>query len=381
MFCGAAWLIFVSQPSCGGTGCTRRTGPAGSWCRSPAIPRGPTSTATLDLPAGRLESWLTSICAPSAADSASSWASSAGRCAGRRRCCSPPTRSGPDGAGPAPRRVSRWLAFTRDPRVRAGSRAGPAPSSRTGAGCGGGGERKRQRARPRSATAARGRAQGAGPGRAPGGQQDHDAGVGRHHGEADQPHPAHRGQRQHHRDAATGWRPAPPTARRTPARSGSTRSPASSWAPPPARPGRARRRTGGAQQHPGGRPRRRSTARPMTMATSSRAGPMLGISQYRAARMNPAPNHQPRTAGLPRGGDARMSSRPGTSANQARNSRLGAGKASTGSAPATRRIPAWQGTPQRQAPFSRCPEVLRWPFHRPDHRPPPPESRHTGFCQ
>src|SRR4249919_1071876 len=50
--------------------------------------------------------------------------------------------------------------------------------------------------------------------------------------------------------------------------------------------------------------------------------------------MNPAPNHQPRTAASRADGDARMMSRPGTSPNHARNARLGAGKASTGRAPA-----------------------------------------------
>src|SRR5689334_21459855 len=75
--------------------------------------------------------------------------------------------------------------------------------------------------------------------------------------------------------------------------------------------------------------------------------------------MNPAPNHQPRAPASRADGDARMRSRPGTSANQARNSRLGAGKASTGRAPATRAAylaGLVRAGHNAMAPFSRCPE-------------------------
>src|SRR5437773_4081799 len=75
--------------------------------------------------------------------------------------------------------------------------------------------------------------------------------------------------------------------------------------------------------------------------------------------MNPAPNHQPRTPASRADGDARMRSRPGTSANQARNSRLGAGKASTGRAPATRAAylaGLVRARHNAMAPFLRCPE-------------------------
>jgi len=50
--------------------------------------------------------------------------------------------------------------------------------------------------------------------------------------------------------------------------------------------------------------------------------------------MNPAPNHQARTAASRADGAARISSSPGTSTTHASQPRLGAGKASTGSTPA-----------------------------------------------
>src|SRR5262249_11824899 len=57
-------------------------------------------------------------------------------------------------------------------------------------------------------------------------------------------------------------------------------------------------------------------------------------------------------------GDMRMRSRPGTSANQARNPRLGAGKASTGRAPAARAAYLAGLVRARHTampPFLRCP--------------------------
>ena len=61
---------------------------------------------------------------------------------------------------------------------------------------------------------------------------------------------------------------------------------------------------------------------------------MLGISQYREARMKPAPSHQPRTAASRADGAARMMRIAGTSPHQPRNSRFSCGKARAGSAPA-----------------------------------------------
>ncbi len=73
---------------------------------------------------------------------------------------------------------------------------------------------------------------------------------------------------------------------------------------------------------------------PNTTASSGSPGPMERVSQDIPVRMNPAPNHQPRTAASRAPGAARISSRPGTSATQASAATPGAGKASTGSAPA-----------------------------------------------
>ncbi len=52
-------------------------------------------------------------------------------------------------------------------------------------------------------------------------------------------------------------------------------------------------------------------------------------------RMNPAPNHQPRTAASRAPPAARISSRPGTSATQAKPARPAPGNVRTGNAPAT----------------------------------------------
>ena len=61
---------------------------------------------------------------------------------------------------------------------------------------------------------------------------------------------------------------------------------------------------------------------------------MFGASQYSAASRKPAPSHQPRTAASQAVAAARISSKPGTSPHQPRNSRFSAGKARMGSAPA-----------------------------------------------
>src|SRR5580693_313521 len=74
---------------------------------------------------------------------------------------------------------------------------------------------------------------------------------------------------------------------------------------------------------------------PTTAPTSSTAGPISGAIQYSAAIRYPAPSHQARTPPSRADGDLTMSTSPGTSPNQARNSRFGSGNASTSSAPAS----------------------------------------------
>ena len=72
---------------------------------------------------------------------------------------------------------------------------------------------------------------------------------------------------------------------------------------------------------------------PNTAATSSTPGPISGAIQYSAAMRYPAPSHQARTPPSRAVGDLMMSTSPGTSPNQARNSRFASGKVSTSSAP------------------------------------------------
>ena len=124
---------------------------------------------------------------------------------------------------------------------------------------------------------------------------------------------------------------------------GSTTMAARAWrALGPGGPGRRQRpdETPGAGPVP--RSRRQAASptpahgRPSTITTSKRPGPRLGISQYRAISRYPAPNHQPRIAASRPVGAARSSSSPGTRPHQARNSRLSDGKASTGTAPASK---------------------------------------------
>src|SRR5580692_12495709 len=72
---------------------------------------------------------------------------------------------------------------------------------------------------------------------------------------------------------------------------------------------------------------------PKTTAIKSTPGPISGAIQYRAAIRYPAPSHQARTPPSRAVGDLTMSTSPGTSPNQARNSKFTAGKVSTRSAP------------------------------------------------
>ena len=72
---------------------------------------------------------------------------------------------------------------------------------------------------------------------------------------------------------------------------------------------------------------------PTAAATRSTAGPISGVIQYSAAIRYPAPSHQARIPPSRAEGDLTMRSSPGTSPNQARNSRFAAGNDSTGSAP------------------------------------------------
>src|SRR5579862_7390610 len=74
---------------------------------------------------------------------------------------------------------------------------------------------------------------------------------------------------------------------------------------------------------------------PNTTATSGTAGPISGAIQYSAAIRYPAPSHQARTPPSRAVGDLTMSTSPGTSPNQARNSRFAAGNARTRTAPQT----------------------------------------------
>src|SRR6266480_2676028 len=72
---------------------------------------------------------------------------------------------------------------------------------------------------------------------------------------------------------------------------------------------------------------------PTTAPTSSTAGPISGAIQYSAAIRYPAPSHQARIPPSRPVGDLTISTSPGTSPNQARNSRFGAGNARMSSAP------------------------------------------------
>src|SRR5580698_7871118 len=74
---------------------------------------------------------------------------------------------------------------------------------------------------------------------------------------------------------------------------------------------------------------------PTTAPTSSTAGPISGVIQYSATIRYPAPSHQARIPPPRAVGDLTISTSPGTSPNQARNSRFGAGNARTSSAPAS----------------------------------------------
>src|SRR6267154_182650 len=72
---------------------------------------------------------------------------------------------------------------------------------------------------------------------------------------------------------------------------------------------------------------------PTTAPTSSTAGPISGVIQYSAAIRYPAPSHQARIPPSRAVGDLTISTSPGTSPNQARNSRFGAGNVRMSSAP------------------------------------------------
>src|SRR5690242_5376848 len=72
---------------------------------------------------------------------------------------------------------------------------------------------------------------------------------------------------------------------------------------------------------------------PTTAPTSSTAGPISGVIQYSAAIRYPAPSHQARMPPSRAVGDLTITTSPGTSPNQARNSRFGAGNARMSSAP------------------------------------------------
>ena len=72
---------------------------------------------------------------------------------------------------------------------------------------------------------------------------------------------------------------------------------------------------------------------PTTAPTSSTAGPISGVIQYSAAIRYPAPSHQARIPPSRAVGDLTISTSPGTSPNQARNSRFRAGNARMSSAP------------------------------------------------
>src|SRR5882724_4081673 len=72
---------------------------------------------------------------------------------------------------------------------------------------------------------------------------------------------------------------------------------------------------------------------PITAPTSSTAGPISGAIQYSAAIRYPAPSHQARIPPSRAVGDLAISTKPGTSPNQARNSRFGTGNVRSSSAP------------------------------------------------
>ena len=74
---------------------------------------------------------------------------------------------------------------------------------------------------------------------------------------------------------------------------------------------------------------------PNAAPTSSTAGPISGVIQYSAAIRYPAPSHQARIPPSRAEGDLTISTSPGTSPNQARNSRFAAGNDKIGSAPAS----------------------------------------------
>ena len=163
-------------------------------------------------------------------------------------------------------------------------------------------------------------------------EQEHDGHVGQHQHEADQPDAAHRGQREHggmlpladaeHRPRTAEGLPGPqPFGEQPAARHHHQRG---------QRPRPAQR---GPQQLLGGHPerypqhaehRRRPAARRARSPAPSSTGPRSG---------SPAPSHQARTPPSRAVGDLTMSTSPGTSPNQARNSRFAAGKVSTSSAP------------------------------------------------
>src|SRR5690242_13967121 len=72
---------------------------------------------------------------------------------------------------------------------------------------------------------------------------------------------------------------------------------------------------------------------PTTAPTSSTAGPISGVIQYSAAIRYPAPSHQARMPPSRAVGDLTITTSPGTSPNQARNSRFGTGNVRSSSAP------------------------------------------------
>src|SRR6266496_5012058 len=72
---------------------------------------------------------------------------------------------------------------------------------------------------------------------------------------------------------------------------------------------------------------------PTTAPTSSTAGPISGVIQYSAAIRYPAPSHQARIPPSRAVGDLTISTSPGTSPNQARNSRFGPGNVRMSKAP------------------------------------------------
>src|SRR5689334_16550749 len=72
---------------------------------------------------------------------------------------------------------------------------------------------------------------------------------------------------------------------------------------------------------------------PTTAPTSSTAGPISGVIQYSAAIRYPAPSHQARMPPSRAVGDLTITTSPGTSPNQARNSRFGAGNVRMSKAP------------------------------------------------